>query len=97
MHSIAAKPLVSLLAAGCTVALGGVAQAQDSAPAITELTVVALEQSGNPPTGPHSIVVEHDPGLATHTIYRPQTLSMDKHPVLVWGEGGCAKNGLMFP
>ena len=22
---------------------------------------------------------------------------MDKHPVLVWGEGGCAKNGLMFP
>jgi hypothetical protein len=22
---------------------------------------------------------------------------MDEHPVLVWGEGGCAKNGLMFP
>ena len=63
----------------------------------TSVRVVEVKQTGQPPTGPYSVVVEHDPGLATHTIYRPVDLKMDKHPVLVWGEGGCAKNGLMFP
>lgn len=64
---------------------------------ITKLTAVDVQQTGKLPTGPFAVVVEHDPGLATHTIYRPRELSMDEHPVLVWGEGGCAKNGLMFP
>lgn len=64
---------------------------------MTKLTTVDVQQAGNPPTGPFAIVVEHDPKLATHTIYRPRDLSLDEHPVLVWGEGGCAKNGLMFP
>jgi hypothetical protein len=68
------------------------AMAQDG-----EVTVVDLAQTGNPPTGPYGVVIEHDPGLATHTIYRPSELAMDEHPVLVWGEGGCANNGLMFP
>jgi hypothetical protein len=56
-----------------------------------------VQPVGAAPTGPFAVVVEHDPGLATHTIYRPRELSMNEHPVLVWGEGGCAKNGLMFP
>jgi hypothetical protein len=43
------------------------------------------------------VVIEHDQALATHTIYRPATLGSAKHPVLVWGEGGCAKDGLQFP
>jgi hypothetical protein len=43
------------------------------------------------------VVIEHDQRLATHTIYRPATLGPSKHSVLVWGEGGCAKNGLTFP
>ena len=90
-----------LLTASCAAAVSSVVLAQpapqQAAPTITELTVVNAPQSGNPPSGPFAVVVEHDPGLATHTIYRPANLSMDKHPVLVWGEGGCAKNGLMFP
>jgi hypothetical protein len=69
----------------------------DASSTITKLTTVDVQQTGKPPTGPFAVVVEHDPGLATHTIYRPRELSMDEHPVLVWGEGGCAKNGLMFP
>ena len=81
--------------------LGGVttaALAQTPAAAtITKLTAVEVQQTGKPPTGPFPIVIEHDPGLATHTIYRPRELSLDKHAVLVWGEGGCAKNGLTFP
>ena len=81
--------------------LGGFATAAmaqtPAAATITKLTTVEVQQTGNPPTGPFAIVVEHDPGLATHTIYRPRELTLDKHPVLVWGEGACAKNGLTFP
>jgi hypothetical protein len=66
-------------------------------PTITTLTAVDYKQIGTAPTGPFAVVVEHDPGLATHTIYRPSELSNRKHGVLVWGNGGCAKNGLTFP
>ena len=68
-----------------------------AAPAAAQVQVVNVTQRGAPPTGPSPIVVEHDQRLATHTIYRPATLGPSKHSVLVWGEGGCAKNGLTFP
>ena len=92
-------PSISLLlVSGCLTGIAMKAVAQSEAPApITKLTTVDVRQTGQPPTGPYRVVVEHDPGLATHTIYRPSALSMNKHPVLVWGEGGCAKNGLTFP
>jgi hypothetical protein len=57
---------------------------------------VSYTQKGNAPTGPNQVVIEHDQGLTTHTIYRPANLT-GKHALLVWGEGGCAKNGLTFP
>lgn len=91
------KRLRSLLLAGCAAAVSTTLPAQEGSGPISELTGVDVEQSGNPPTGPYSVVVEHDPGLPMHTIYRPTELTMSRHPVLVWGEGGCAKNGLMFP
>ena len=69
----------------------------EAAPAAAQVQVVNVTQRGAPPTGPSPIVVEHDQRLATHTIYRPATLGPSKHSVLVWGEGGCAKNGLTFP
>jgi len=61
-----------------------------------KVRTVNYTQKGNPPTGPNPVVIEHDQGLATHTIYRPAKLT-SKEPLLVWGEGGCAKNGLTFP
>ncbi len=61
------------------------------------IRVVNVAQRGAPPTGPAAVVIEHDQTLATHTIYRPADLGGAKHGVLVWGEGGCAKNGLTFP
>ena len=92
-----AQSLSLLLASGClAVATAALAQTE-TADTITKLTTVDVPQTGKAPTGRYPVVVEHDPKLATHTIYRPSELSMDKHPVLVWGEGGCAKNGLMFP
>jgi hypothetical protein len=59
--------------------------------------IVNYTQQGTPPSGPLPVVVEHDPKLATHTIYRPVTLGPSKHSVVVWGEGACIKNGLTFP
>jgi hypothetical protein len=74
--------------------------AQNAAPvadATARIRPVTANLRGAPPTGPHAVVIEHDQALATHTIYRPATLGPAKHPVLVWGEGGCAKDGLQFP
>ena len=89
--------LTLLLASGCLAMAAAVVAQTETAVAITKLTTIDAPQTGNAPTGPYPVVVEHDPKLATHTIYRPSELSRTKHPVLVWGEGGCAKNGLMFP
>ncbi|HET9194109.1 MAG TPA: hypothetical protein VFO21_14600 [Vicinamibacterales bacterium] len=90
------------LAAGLVLGFGLVvgpvaAQNAPAADATARLRPVTANLRGNPPTGPHAVVIEHDQALATHTIYRPATLGASKHPVLVWGEGGCAKDGLQFP
>jgi dienelactone hydrolase len=47
-------------------------------------------------TGPYSAILEQDSSLPTHTIYRPQDLSAvkEKLPIIAWGNGGCANNGL---
>jgi hypothetical protein len=83
---------------GSSVALGPVA-AQNAVPAAASARILPVTANlrGVPPTGPHAVVIEHDQTLATHTVYRPATLGSTKHPVLVWGEGGCAKDGLQFP
>jgi dienelactone hydrolase len=62
-----------------------------------QVKLVDVVQKGAPPSGPYPVVVEHDPKFATHTIYRPAKLGPSKHPVVVWGEGACVKNGLTFP
>ena len=62
-----------------------------------KIRTVSYTQKGNPPSGPDQVVIEQDQSLATHTIYRPANLTASKHPLVVWGEGGCAKNGLTFP
>ena len=43
--------------------------------------------------------MEQDPGLPTHTIYRPKELAAlhgQKLPIVAWGEGGCANNGTAY-
>jgi hypothetical protein len=95
---IASSTLRGLLPAGYLLGAMAAGAAQPApTPTITALTVVNYQQIETPLSGPHAVVVEHDPGLATHTIYRPRDLANRKHGVLVWGNGGCAKNGLTFP
>ena len=91
--------LMAALVLGAGLVFSPVA-AQNAAPAAAtpaRILPVTANLRGAPPTGPHAVVIEHDQTLATHTIYRPATLGSSKHPVLVWGEGGCAKDGLQFP
>src|SRR5215472_5403322 len=50
-------------------------------------------------TGPYPTVMEQDPGLPTHTVYRPKDLGAmrgQKLPIVAWGEGGCSNNGAFY-
>lgn len=49
-----------------------------------------------PGDGPYPAIVETDPSLPAHVIYRPADLSPfagGKLPILAWGNGGCADDG----
>lgn len=56
--------------------------------------------SGTPRgTGPHPAVMEQDPGLPTHTVYRPKDLAAlgrEKLPIIAWGNGACVNMGNRF-
>lgn len=67
---LSARLVCLLLIAICAVAVSTAVLGQD----ISELRVVDLQRTGNPPTGPYNVVVEQDPGLPTHTIYRPASI-----------------------
>lgn len=62
----------------------------------TSVQAVDAELTGKAPSGAYGVVVEHDPSLSTHTVYRPEKFGSIKHPVLAWGNGACKKSGLLF-
>jgi hypothetical protein len=73
----------------------------DATPEAKAVPLTSITGSSNsapivPALGPLMPVIEHDPGLATHTVYRPMTFGDTKYPVVVWANGGCIKNGTMF-
>ena len=50
-------------------------------------------------SGPHPAIMEADPGLVTHTVYRPKdlgALGKEKLPIVVFGNGGCRNIGNRF-
>lgn len=50
-------------------------------------------------TGRYPAIMEVDPGLRTHTIYRPanlRALGSRKLPIVVWGNGACLNLGNRF-
>jgi dienelactone hydrolase len=42
------------------------------------------------------VVAEAVADLRTHTIYHPETMSNRALPLVIWGNGGCADNGLAY-
>jgi pimeloyl-ACP methyl ester carboxylesterase len=49
-------------------------------------------------TGPYTVVMEMDPGLPGHTVYRPKNLDRVKVklPVVAFGNGACGNEGNVF-
>lgn len=60
---------------------------------------LAMAQTAPGGSGPYPAIVEGDPGVPGHTVYRPESLSAfgkDKPlPVVAWGNGGCANSSQM--
>jgi hypothetical protein len=50
-----------------------------------------------PTTGPLKPVIEVHSGFPEWTVYRPETVGPEtKHPIVIWGEGGCLQNGTLY-
>jgi hypothetical protein len=77
---------------------GGFPNAVECNPAdkLPDATAVANAGMGAKPTGQFTVVVESDPGIADHTVYRPDPIGTMKHPIVAWGNGGCSKDSTGF-
>jgi dienelactone hydrolase len=64
----------------------------DKLPDAKPVTAAAVQATGMPSTGMFDVVVELDPGISDHTIWRPEPVGMIKHPILVWGMGACSND-----
>jgi dienelactone hydrolase len=89
-----------LLAAATILALPQILPAQQTparVPSISDAERAAYEALPNGPgTGPYPAIIETDPTLAKHVVYRPADLAALKDRklgVLVWGNGGCRDDG----
>ncbi len=68
------------------------AQAPGQAPGMRQPPPIAATGPG---TGPYAAISEVDPGLPTHTIFRPanlEALGSVRLPVIAWANGGCANS-----
>ena len=71
---------------------------------VATLPQFALAQASpavhSPAPGPYAVSVESYPTLATHTAYHPKDLDRfgpsNRLPIVSWGNGACARNGLAF-
>ena len=54
----------------------------------------------SPEPGPYAVKIESYPTLATHTAYHPANLDAfgpaNRLPIVSWGNGACARNGVAF-
>jgi dienelactone hydrolase len=83
------------VALGCLALISSglwVARAQDAGAAASGKSLTAEG------TGPYKVIIEGDPALPTHTIYRPEDLKAvkGKMPIISWANGGCANSSNSF-
>jgi hypothetical protein len=87
------------LAGVALVAVSSMAAGQQGAPAANDFAKAMAEANKVPDTpgdGPYTAVMELDPALPNHVIYRPADLKPfagGKLGVFTWGNGGCADDG----
>lgn len=86
---------VTVLALWCGA---GLAQTPQAAQPESKLPPV-LPASTPLGTGPYKAIMEVDPGLPKHTVYRPNDMSAvgsSRLPIMAWGNGACSANGNSF-
>jgi dienelactone hydrolase len=63
------------------------------------MATALIAQTAPVGSGPYPAIIEGDPGVPGHTIYRPENLSPfggeNSMPVLAWGNGACANSSKM--
>lgn len=63
------------------------------------IAIAASAQTAPVGSGPYPAIIEGDPGVPGHTIYRPENLSAFSKekalPIIAWGNGGCANSSQM--
>jgi hypothetical protein len=66
--------------------------------AVSYKVIVGYDKLDKPPTtGPLNPVIEVHSGFPEWTVYRPEPLDAEtKHPIVVFGNGGCLLNGTLF-
>lgn len=92
---------VGLLLGATTLVGAAVAQPPAAGQASSSLTPPPNAPSAKPQKpGPYRTIIEANPGLMSHTIYRPENLSSfggaKKLPIIAWGNGACSNAGLLF-
>jgi dienelactone hydrolase len=93
------KMIVTLLFAAATPAVAQNAPAAAPAQAAAVSPAAAYVPHDTPMgTGAYKAIMEADPGLPTHTVYRPANLASanGKLPIIVWGNGACVNVGNRF-
>lgn len=101
-HAMQLRPTIVLLAA-CAAGWPGTAPAQEAARVDKEYPAPPPPPYVTPDTpqgsGPFKAVMEADPGLPTHTVYRPADLARlggARLPIVAWGNGACLNVGNRF-
>jgi len=100
LGSRTSRALRQSLAALACVALASAATAQQQAATDRDAFRRAQEEFNKVPNtpgdGPYPAIVETDPGLPGHVVYRPADLSPFARgtlPIVVWGNGACVDDG----
>jgi dienelactone hydrolase len=67
---------------------------------IIALVAAAPAQTKRDGSGPYPVIIEGDPGIPGHTIYRPEKLSefneKNPLPIFAWGNGACMNTNTMY-
>jgi dienelactone hydrolase len=92
------KRFICCVAAVALLCCAGFAQAPQAAQPAPNMPPV-LPAATPLGKGPFKSIMEVDPTLAKHTVYRPtdmKTVGSDKLPIMAWGNGACSDNGNSF-
>jgi hypothetical protein len=91
--------LIAAIMSAAFLPLAQFSVAQTEAPAVAPVAAPSIPATTPLGSGPYRAIMEADPGLPTHTVYRPNdlaALSGHQLPIVVWGNGACVNAGNRF-